>query len=329
MIRVGLVGSGKIAFEYARVIRSFNHKIHVIVSKNKSNLKKTLVRKYKIQNEINDFKIAIQKFPEIDFWIICTSPENLMKNFEIAIRYKIKTLIEKSILIRSNILRKKIWKLKTKELENLAIAYNRNFYDFIPHLIKILKKNNPEKISINMADPFTQIIKKKGIKFKKNLIKFMTSHWIALIIKILENLNFKVEAKSTTKFFTKGYLGYKFLYFRVKKLNKKILINFNLLPDNPSNTSISFYGKNMNIVLSPIEKIHIISGIKKKIVNKQNTYTPIVVSKKTSDKFKPGFKSMYRTFFQKVLYNKKNNQLINIKDLIKIYSICEVFEKEL
>ncbi len=85
----------------------------------------------------------------------------------------------------------------------------------------------------------------------------------------------------------------------------------------------------MNIVLSPIEKIHIISGIKKKIVNKQNTYTPIVVSKKTSDKFKPGFKSMYRTFFQKVLYNKKNNQLINIKDLIKIYSICEVFEKEL
>ena len=60
--RVGLVGSGKIAFEYARVIRSFNHKIHVIVSKNKSNLKKTLVRKYKIQNEINDFKIAIQNF---------------------------------------------------------------------------------------------------------------------------------------------------------------------------------------------------------------------------------------------------------------------------
>ena len=38
---------------------------------------------------------------------------------------------------------------------------------------------------------------------------------------------------------------------------------------------------------------------------------------------------MYKTFFQKVLYNKKNNQLINIKDLIKIYSICEVFEKEL
>ena len=34
----------------------------------------------------------------------------------------------------------------------------------------------------------------------------------------------------------------------------------------------------MNIILSPIEKIHIISGIKK-IVNKQNVYTPIVVSK--------------------------------------------------
>ena len=37
-----LVGSGKIAFEYAKVIRSFNHKIHVIVSKINQILKKFL-----------------------------------------------------------------------------------------------------------------------------------------------------------------------------------------------------------------------------------------------------------------------------------------------
>ena len=40
-----------------------------------------------------------------------------MKNLEIAIKYKIKSLIEKSILIESNILRKKFGKLKLKNLK--------------------------------------------------------------------------------------------------------------------------------------------------------------------------------------------------------------------
>lgn len=326
MIKVGLVGSGKIALEYAKVIKSFNHIIEVIVTKNKSESKKNLIRNYKIQNEVNDFETALEKFPKIDFWIICNATENLAKNLEIAIKHKVKFLIEKSILIKSKDLNKLIYKLNKYEIENFFIAYNRNFYDFIKQLIQILKKNNPKKIIINMADPFTQIIKKKGIKFKKNLVKYMTSHWIALILKILENLNYKVQFKSITKFFNKGYLGYKFLYFKVKNLKKEIMINFNLIPDNSSNTSIFFYGKK-NVILSPIEKIHIIKGMKKKLINNQNIYFPVVSLKKTNDKFKPGFRLMYKAFFEKVLSGRKNDQLVNIKDLVKIYFICEIFEE--
>ncbi len=326
MIRVGLVGSGKIALEYAKVIKSFNHRIEVIVTKNKSASKKNLIRNYKIKNEVNSFEAALEKFTEIDFWIICNSTENLAKNLKIAIKYKVKFLIEKSILIKSKDLNKLIHKLNKNEIENFFIAYNRNFYDFINQLIRTLKKNNPKKITINMADPFTQIIRKKGIKFKKNLVKYMTSHWIALTLKILENLNYKVQLKSLTKFFNKGYLGYKFLYFKVKNSKKEIIINFNLIPDNSSNTSIFFYGKK-NVILSPIEKIYFIKGMKKKLINNQNNYFPVVSSKKTNDKFKPGFRLMYKAFFEKVQSGKKNNQLVNIKDLVKIYFICEIFEK--
>ena len=325
MIRVGLVGSGKIALEYAKVIKSFNHRIEVIVTKNKSASKKNLIRNYKIKNEVNSFEAALEKFTEIDFWIICNSSENLVKNLKIAIKYKVKFLIEKSILIKSKDLNKLIHKLNKNEIENFFIAYNRNFYDFINQLIRTLKKNNPKKITINMADPFTQIIRKKGIKFKKNLVKYMTSHWIALILKILENLNYKVQLKSLTKFFNKGYLGYKFLYFKVKNSKKEIIINFNLIPDNSSNTSIFFYGKK-NVILSPIEKIYFIKGMKKKLINNQNNYFPVVSSKKTNDKFKPGFRLMYKAFLKKCKVE-KNNQLVNIKDLVKIYFICEIFEK--
>ena len=326
MIRVGLVGSGKIALEYAKVIKSFNHRIEVIVTKNKSASKKNLIRNYKIKNEVNSFEAALEKFTEIDFWIICNSTENLVKNLKIAIKYKVKFLIEKSILIESKDLNQLIYKLDKHEIDNFFIAYNRNFYDFINQLIQILKKNNPKKIIINMADPFTQIIKKKGIKFKKNLIKYMTSHWIALILKILENLNYEVQLKGITKFFNKGFLGYKFLYLKAKNSKKVFIINFNLIPDNSSNTSIFFYGKK-NVILSPIEKIYFIKGMKKKLINNQNNYFPIVSSKKTNDKFKPGFRLMYKAFFEKVLNGKNNNQLVNIKDLVKIYYICEIFEK--
>ncbi len=236
-MKVGLVGSGKIAVEYAKVIKSYNHDIYVLVTKNNSFTKKNLLKKFKIPYESDNFHSAIKNYPNINFWIIWGSPESLLINLKIALKNNIKFLIEKSILVNGKELKKLIFK---KNIENCYIAYNRNFFDFIPNLIKNLKKDNPQKITINMADPYSDIVAKKGKKFKKNLVKFMTSHWIALIFKILEYLNYKIDLKNKIKYFFKGYLGHKFLFFAAKNLKKKILINFNLIPNNPSNTSIVF-----------------------------------------------------------------------------------------
>ena len=82
------------------------------------------------------------------------------------------------------------------------------------------------------------------------------------------------------------------------------------------------------MILEPIEKMTIFSGIKKKVVNNQNTYKPICKIMKTNNKFKPGFKLMYKSFFEKVILNKKNNLSINLNDLINIYILCEIFEKD-
>ena len=324
-MKVGLVGSGKIASEYAKVIKFFKHDIQVLVTKNNSSSKKKFLKKFQIPNEISDFNSAIKKYSDVHFWIICGSPESLLSNLKIAINNNIKFLIERSILVNSKELKKLILR---KNLENCYIAYNRNFFDFIPNLIRNLKKNNLQKITINMADPYSDIIDKKGKKFKKNLVKFMTSHWIALILKILENLNYKMNSKDKIKYFSKGYLGHKFLYFVAKNAKKKILVNLNLIPNNPSNTSIFFLGLNKNILLEPIEKMTIFSGIEKKVVNNQNIYKPICKIKKTNDKFKPGFKLMYKSFFEKVILKKKNNLLINLNDLVNIYIMCEIFEKD-
>ncbi len=72
----------------------------------------------------------------------------------------------------------------------------------------------------------------------------------------------------------------------------------------------------------------IFSGIEKKVVKNQNIYKPIYKTKKTNNKFKPGFKLMYKSFFEKMILKKKNNLLINLNDLVNIYVICEIFEKD-
>jgi len=45
--------------------------------------------------------------------------------------------------------------------------------------------------------------------------------------------------------------------------------------------------------------------MKKKLIKNQNIYFPTVSLKKTNDKFKPGFRLMYKAFFEKCLMEKK------------------------
>ena len=82
------MGSGKIANEYARVIKSFNHNINTIVSSNNAN-RKYLIKKYNIENIHLSFQNAVKNSKNVDAWIICTSWNKLNKYFKLAIKYKL------------------------------------------------------------------------------------------------------------------------------------------------------------------------------------------------------------------------------------------------
>ena len=64
-MKVGLVGSGKIASEYAKVINSFNHEIHVLVTKNNSISKKNFLKKFHIPYEASNLHSAIKNYPNV------------------------------------------------------------------------------------------------------------------------------------------------------------------------------------------------------------------------------------------------------------------------
>ena len=88
-LNVGIVGSGVIAEEYIKVIKSFNHKILKFVTKSKSKKNFLFKKKHNIRYHFDSFENAIKHEAKIDFWIICSSWDSLLENFIIALKYNI------------------------------------------------------------------------------------------------------------------------------------------------------------------------------------------------------------------------------------------------
>ena len=327
-LNIALVGSGKIAFEYAKVIKSFYHKIDTIVGGNNKN-KRDLIIKYKIKNDFKSFEDAIMSSKNIDAWIICTSWHKLDAYFKLSLKHKLNFIIEKSMITSSAELIEVSGQLSKKEKKNFFISYNRVFYDYVPLLISILQKNSINQININMPDPFKEILKGKKKSLKQHLILFITSHWVSLIIKILKILKMNIDFENYIKFSQKNNKGSKTLIIKIKKNKKNIPLIFSLMPNNASNTNISIFSGKMHIQLSPIEKMKINYDLKKITIKKQNLYKPDSYTFNVDNKYKPGFRHMYFDFIESCVLKKRQSLFgTNIDDLIDIYKICEILKND-
>ena len=327
-MQIGIVGAGDISEEYIKIIKDFNHKIIKIVTKTKTKKNIAFCNKHKVKHHFLDFKEAIDAEPRVDGWIICSSWDSLAKNFKIAIKEKVTFLIEKSILLTSKELIKINSRLSEKQKKKISIGYNRNYYDYVPILLKEMKKNKPKLIIANLPDNYSNIIKAKGGKIKKDLVKYITSHWISFILKILKLNQIKIDLKKFKKYSENNILKSKTFIFDLKTGNKHIPLIINIIPNNPSNIEIALYGKSKNFIISPVEKLDIFDGIKiYRNKKKQNIYVPQKKTYLVKNDFKPGFKKQYYEFINYcVLGNKKNNLLTSVNDLIEVYQICELLD---
>ena len=259
-MQIGIVGAGDISEEYIKIIKGFNHKVIKIVTKTKKNI--AFCNKHKVKHHFLDFKEAINAEPRVDGWIICSSWNSLAKNFKIAIKEKVTFLIEKSILLTSKELIKINSTLSEKQKKKISIGYNRNYYDYVPILLKEMKKNKPKLIIANLPDNYSNIIKAKGGRIKKDLVKYITSHWISFILKILKLNQIKIDLKKFKKYSENNILKSKTFIFDLKTGNKHLPLVINIIPNNPSNIEIALYCESKNFIISPVEKLDIFDGIK-------------------------------------------------------------------
>ena len=75
-LNIGIIGSGKMAQNYMEVIKSFNHKVSVIISLTKNANAKKLAKKYNSEIYFS-YQDAKKLKNKIDAWIVCSKWEQL------------------------------------------------------------------------------------------------------------------------------------------------------------------------------------------------------------------------------------------------------------
>ena len=318
-ISIGIVGSGKMAEHYINVVNSFNHKLEAIVSisNNKNALK--LARKYKTKLYTSYNEASLNK-KNINAWIICVRWSEIYKCLKYFIKLKQPLLVEKSIDIDSKSL-EKFYKSNKRYFGKISFAYNRNYYDYIFKLIKIINTSGPIYLEAKFYDLYNKILNDKGKKIKKYLPYYITSHWVVLILKILKLLKIKIKSILVKKL-SSSKINFKVLSFNLKLRKSFFFMKIYNFPNMPKNHSIEIFLKKGHLQISPIEKLvhnknmKIKKSFKKKYSSNSDIYT-------VNDRLKPGLRFMYYDFIKKNFYDEKSILETDIRELIIAYKVCE------
>ena len=260
----------------------------------------------------------------VNAWIVCTSWNKLENYFKYFIKSNVPVLIEKGMPLKS--LKLLDYIKKNKKNSNVTFAYNRNYYDFVPYLIEILKKNKLNYMHLELYDSFNDIIKNKGSKITNYLKYYITSHWISLIYKLVTISNYKIINIKKIYKSKKQKNRFQKISLFLKKGKDEFLLDITSFPNGPKNHSCKLYFNNFLIELSPFEKLLFFKSIKKNTINNNNKYIPQFDKFIADEKYKPGFKFMYYDFIDSVYNKKKSSLATNLNDLYMIYKICEKFD---
>ena len=297
MVKVCIIGAGKISEEYLKVIKSLNSiSVLGIVSKtNKSS--KLLSKKYHIPYHGTSID-KIMKQLEPDITIICVSPSATIDVCKKVFKYKCTTLIEKpaGINLTQN---KYLIDLSLNFKHKAYVALNRRYYSSTKYLTEKLKKDKSKRI-VNIFDQENTLSAIQNGHPKKVVKNWMFANSIHLIdlffifcrgkiknifkekIKINKNQSYII---STIKF-SSGDLGIYSAHWN-RPAPWKVTVSCD---------STYFY-------MEPIEKLFQVD-IKKKIT--EYKISPI------DKRYKPGYYKMVNELIR--AYENKKNNLVRLKE---------------
>ena len=306
-IKVGFIGTGYMATEYAKVFKKIKKpKIKLIGAINKSGLN--------IDKFLNLHKIK-EKFETIDQLMIKTKPDllvvavnelSMLSVMKTISNYPCVALIEKPLGINFEENRKIISLNKNKNF-HAFLGMNRRNYSSVISAQKLLKLDSSRRI-ITINDQENTLKAIEGGQPKKVVKNWMYANSIHMIdfCKIFGRGKVKKIIKISEKNFLKeNFLSRKLIY------SSGDVIYYNCLWNRPGPWSLSISTKKFYLELKPIEKLRYISS--------QNRIWQVFPISKEDKIFKPGLYLQIKEIIN-FIKSKKSN-LENIKkssDLMKL-----------
>ena len=297
-IKVGFIGTGYMANEYAKVLsKNFPFKISLVGAINKSNSRiKDFINKYKILKQYKNIN-QMMNYAKPDVVIVSVNELSTYGVIKELCKFKCVCLIEKPVGIdaRQN---KKILSLKKNKNFFSFIALNRRFYSSVISTNKILENDSSKRI-IKIFDQENIIIPKKN-----NVPKKVTNNWMyANSIHMLDFVFIfgRGKIKKIKTLNKKNYLSKKTISSRIEFTSGDI-VDYYCTWNRPAPWSVQISTEKYFLELKPIEKLSYLTDQNRKWIN--------VGISKNDKEFKPGI------FLQTLqLFNFFKNKNSKLKDL--------------
>jgi len=310
-LRLGIIGAGSVSKFHLFAARDAGFKLSAICASDNSKSALKLKDEFEI-DEYYSNSIKLIESTSYDCIAILTQPEVTMELISKIIDKKVPLLIEKPVSMNSSSL------INFKDLNNVLVAYNRRYYSTVIELKKeqtshagIFKFLSVESISNN--NNFDRI---------KNEILKNTVHMLDL-----------------ARFFLGEILLDNFTFFKTNSLlscnimkNCQTVGQFNLSFNSKKNTCIDFENDNLNIRLSPIEKLTKYDSFDIKppdTTYSYTRYTPIFSKNPQgfeiveNGKLKPGFQGLYKDFKKICMNELQDIKGASILDAIGALKLAE------
>ncbi|MHC4124670.1 MAG: Gfo/Idh/MocA family oxidoreductase [Planctomycetota bacterium] len=317
-VKFAFIGCGKIAPFYADVIKYLGHSIDVVVARKDSLNIEKFAERYKVRKKLYSVGSFLEYCDKsknvIDCILVCTPWDITEQVLEELLTLDIPIMKEKPAVLSIDGLNK----LKKKDnIDNLFVAYNRRYYDFIPTLRRLLESESPLCIDILCAEPIKETLKYPEEKIRRYLVYERASHMVDLLFYLFsDNISMKnIFEISSGNWISEFFVG------------EKTPLYIKILKDCPQNLYLRIFFNRKVVEISPYEKMTIYNKLVRQKIEGRRIYSPSIDKQIEVDyRFKPGFLNQMRYFIDKFVY-KKNSSREYIKQLEKVTYFCDSFIK--
>ena len=306
MIKVCIIGAGKISEEYIKVLNNFkNTKVLGIISRTLKSCKEKS-KKFNIPYYGNSIE-NIMSIVKPDIVIICVTPTETKKVCSKILNYKCHLLIEKPVglNLKEN---KFILNIHNKNKNKMFVALNRRYFGTTINLLNELKKIRSKRV-VNIFDQENTLA-----AIKNGHSKLVIKNWMfANSIHLIDFFSILCRGKIKKVIKEKKQLNRSEYYIIAKiEFSSGDLGIYHAYWNRPAPWKISVSCDKSFFYMSPIENLFKIN-IKREVIN----FRPNDIDKK----YKPGFYLMIKDLINS--FRNRKNKLVSVKKNLETMKLID------